>query len=48
MLAVAALTMCVLALIFSSWLAAPPVPDYSHLSTHSVVTRIDESTERPV
>lgn len=47
MLAVAALTMCVLALIFSSWLAAPPVPEYSHLSTHPAVTRIDDATERP-
>ena len=47
MLAVAALTMSVLALIFSSWLAAPPVPEYSHLSTHPAVTRIDDATERP-
>jgi hypothetical protein len=43
MLAVAALTMILLAVLFSAWLAAPPIPDDMHLSTHPKVTRIDES-----
>lgn len=40
-LAVAALTMFVLAVMFSSWLATSPIADDIHLSTHPAVHRTD-------
>jgi hypothetical protein len=42
-LAVAALTMILLAVLFSIWLAAPLIPEDIHLSTHPKIRRIDES-----
>ena len=41
MLALAALTMIFLAILFSRQLAAPPVPDDTHLSTHPKISRTD-------
>ena len=41
MLALAAITMLFLAILFSRQLAAPPVPDDTHLSTHPKISRTD-------
>ena len=42
-LAVAALTMLLLVVLFSARIAAPPVGDETHLSTHPRIKRIDDS-----
>ena len=42
MLALAAITMLFLAILFSRQLAAPPVPDDTHLSTHPKISRTDD------
>ena len=42
MLALAALAMILLAVLFSVQLAAPPIPEDIHLSTHPKIPRTDE------
>lgn len=44
-LAVSALTMFILAVLFSSWLALPPIPRGFHLSSHPAVRRTDDGAE---
>lgn len=42
-LAISSLVMLLLAVMFSARLAAPPIPEDMHLSTHPTVHRLDES-----
>ena len=42
-LALATLTLILLAVLFSVRLAAPPIPEDLHLSTHPRIRRIDEA-----
>lgn len=45
-LALSALAVLILATIFSAELAAPPIPENMHLSTHPPVHRLDEASVR--